>query len=267
MLLQFKRKILASPAGGLVTDLRSRLELIRASFGDAADLGTAANDYLAAVLTVRICAPHKTFIDVGAHLGSVLSNVMRQVPSARIIAVEGVPDKARFLKQAYPDVEVHSCALGAEDGQVAFYIDTERSGFSSLDPTRSGRSTRIDVQMKRLDQIVQGADVDTIKIDVEGAELDVLVGGTALLDRCRPLIMFESGTPRDADLPDRLWKFFDARDYLILVPDRLAHLGPGLTIEGFEESHHYPRRTTNYFSVPKERRDEFRERARTILSV
>lgn len=263
----FKQHILASPVGGLATDVRSRFELIRAFFGSAEGLGTAANDYISSVLIVRISAPNRAFIDVGAHLGSVLSNVKRHVSSARIIAIEAIPDKARFLRNTYPGIEVHSCALGAEEAQVAFYIDLQRSGFSSLDPTRSIQCKRINVQMKRLDQIVDATDVDTIKIDVEGAELGVLAGATALLDRCQPLIMFESGAQPDDELPNRMWNFFRARDYVILLPDRLAHLGPGLCQEGFAESHHYPRRTTNYFAVPQSRREEFRQRARRILAL
>jgi hypothetical protein len=56
-------------------------------------------------------------------------------------------------------------------------------------------------------------------------------------------------------------------DYSVIVPNRLAHDDDGLTTAGFVESHLYPRRTTNYFAVPSERRTEFRDKARGILRL
>lgn len=47
----------------------------------------------------------------------------------------------------------------------------------------------------------------TVKIDVEGSELQVLTGAKALLPRNRPLIMFETGTPQHTDLPKQIWNF------------------------------------------------------------
>ena len=64
---------------------------------------------------------------------------------------------------------------------------------------------------------------------------------------------------------ESLCDFFEERNYQILVPNRLAHEGVGLSRSDFLESHLYPRRTTNYFAVPAERRLEFRDRAQAIL--
>jgi hypothetical protein len=41
--------------------------------------------------------------------------------------------------------------------------------------------------------IPEDAHIDFIKIDVEGAELQVLRGATATIRRCRPVIVFEHG--------------------------------------------------------------------------
>lgn len=61
-------------------------------------------------------------------------------------------------------------------------------------------------------------------------------------------------------------EFFTNNKYEIFVPNRVAHSGPGLTMEGFSESHIYPRRTTNYLAVPIERRAAIRNLARKILN-
>jgi hypothetical protein len=47
----------------------------------------------------------------------------------------------------------------------------------------------------------------------------------------------------------------------------VAHNDGGLSLEGFIESHAYPRRTTNYIAIPSERRVEIRDRARTLLGI
>jgi FkbM family methyltransferase len=225
------------------------------------------------MLLPGLCTSSSVFVDVGAHIGSVLADVRRCHPSIRAIAIEADPDKASNLARKFPDVEVHSCALGERHGEVSFFVNSERPGYSSLDQGhRSGDDLHeISVPMRRLDDILpDSADVDVVKIDVEGAELGVLRGSAALISRSRPVILFESGPGGGEAMGFTVESLFDwlaERDYEILVPNRVAHNGPALGREGFLESHYYPLRTLNYFAVPKERRIEIRDRARRTLGI
>jgi FkbM family methyltransferase len=184
-----------------------------------------------------------------------------------------MPDKVEHLRRKFPKVECHQCALGEREGEVSFFVNLKETGFSSLgkpSPNEDSNSVEIKVPLKTLDSLVDENGVDLIKIDVEGAELGVLRGGERLIGRSRPVVMFESGPPKDDGLgytKDALWQWFADRNYAVLVPNRVAHQDPGLSREGFVESHLYPRRATNYFAVPNERRDEVRDRVRGILGL
>lgn len=267
-----KQLVLRTPLAQLAIQTREKFDLTYAACFRPSDVGGLANDLLAGHLITRLCLPRKTFVDVGAHIGSVISSVQMQVPSAIIVAIEAIPEKAAHLRRTFPRVQVHQLALGNSEGNVSFYVDTKQSGYSSLYvPANKDAATIIEitVPMTRLDNVVDSDHIDAIKIDVEGAELEVLRGSQGTITRNRPIIMFESGPPPNGDLGSKRtkWQFFDNNSYIVVVPNRLAHHDDGLSIEGFCESHQYPRRATNYFAVPAERQLEYRDRARQILSV
>lgn len=264
MSTRFRARLVGTRAGNIALTVRERAELLRGALGFREDIGTTFNDQLASRLVSELCSDGKTFIDVGAHIGSVISRVRARSKMIRIIAVEPIPEKAARLRMKFPAVEVHECALAESEGSAEFFVNTTHSGYSSLiSPKKAGEARMIRVHLKRLDSIVCGANVDMVKIDVEGAELGVVKGSDSLIDRCRPVIVFESAPPVVAEKRD-LWEWFNARDYEILTPNRVAHLAAGLSLEGFLDSHEYPRRTTNYVGVPRERKGEVRERTRAI---
>lgn len=252
---------------------RDTLAMLRTAYTSPEAVGTLANDILATTLVTSISRPGTTFIDVGSHIGSVISEVRFNDSSIKIIAIEAIPEKANRLKHYFPFAEIHSCAVGDKSGKVSFFIHTKNSGYSGLarpNGLSEHAAVEVTVPIELLDDIVQAIDIDVIKIDVEGAELGVLLGSTKLLDRSRPIIMFESPPPSSDGLgysKEALYDFLNAKNYSILIPGRVAHDGPGLTAAGFLESHWYPRRTTNYFAIPNERRIEIRDTARSVLKL
>ncbi|MBV1858662.1 MAG: FkbM family methyltransferase [Nannocystaceae bacterium] len=234
--------------------------------------GMLSQDTCAEKLLVRLCRPRKTFLDIGAHIGSVFGEVRRLDRSIKIIAVEAIPDKVKTLQRRFDDVTFHCCALGEENREVPFFVNTKLSGYSSLANGSRNKESAVEirVQLCPLDELIPDVDdIDLIKLDVEGAELGVLRGGDKVIDRSRPVVMFESGPDGGKALgftPQAVFEWFNQRDFDVLVPNRLAHECPGLSLEGFLDSHRFPRRTLNYFAVPSERRDEVRVRAHSILA-
>ncbi len=264
---------------------RDRWGLLRAAWRRDESIGTRCNDQLATFLVTHLCQDGCTLVDVGAHIGSILAEARHANPKVRCIAIEAMPEKAAGLRKRFGDVIVHECAAGEQEGELPFFVYTKRSGYSSLGrpaQTEGEQIEEIRVPVKRLDDLVlSGGDpetsngsvaqskIDVIKIDVEGAELGVLRGATSVLS-LQPTIMFESGPEEDHGLGYSwadLWRFLDEHDFAVLVPNRVAHNDPGLSLEGFCESHLYPRRATNYFAVARGRREEVRDRARKLLSV
>lgn len=256
--------------GALAIELRDRVGLQVQTWRNLETVGGIANDILARVLVERLCRDAAVFVDVGAHLGSIINGVRQHSLPSQIIAVEAIPEKAKKLAMKFPEVHIHCCAAGDREGEVTFYVDHLQSGYSSLDSAISNRSEtkEITVNMKTLDRLVGKAEVDLIKIDVEGAELGVLKGADYLVSQSRPTIMFESGASEMQPYTKAaMWHWFNDHQYELFLPNRVAHDGPGLTLDAFLHAHLYPRLTTNYFAVAAERRAAVRSRARQVLNL
>lgn len=269
--MDFKQSLLGSSLGRLALEVRNKTTLLRVCFDAPEILGMIANDQMATRLVLALCPKGGAFVDVGAHIGSVVAAMLHRNPAAHIIAIEAVEKKATGLRRTFPQIEVHACALGESEGRAPFFIDLSHTANSSLDRNPAGATVQeVQVRVATLDAILDGRRIDALKIDVEGAELGVLLGGETTIAESRPVVMFESG-PRKlnglAYTKEALWRYFNERDYALLTPNRVAHLDDGLSLEGFLESHLYPRRTTNYFALPRERRLDLREAARSELGM
>ena len=146
-------------------------------------------------LIQRILSPGDVFIDVGANIGiHTLAAAQAMQGKGRVIAFEPYPPTARlFAKTIWingfaPIVEIHSVAASNVQGERALYLG-ETSGHHSLFPLDGpslGDSLSVKVKVKTVDQItVDVPNATLIKIDAEGAELEVLAGAVALLNRSK----------------------------------------------------------------------------------
>jgi len=270
---KLKQFIVGTKLGDILKSTRDTFNLVYKACFCIDQVGAYGNGIVANQLITKFCDSNKCFIDIGSHIGSIISDVIRNDSSIKIIAIEPMHEKVINLRNKFPSVKVYECAAGAQECEAPFFINTKRTGYSTMfRPAHTPESdlTEIKVNVKRLDDLVSGDDVDAIKMDVEGAELEVLRGSINLLQRNRPLIMFESGLSISNELnhkKEALWQLMADLSYSVHIPNRVAHNDPGLSQEGFVESHIYPYRTINYFAIPKERRIQIRDRARSILKI
>lgn len=130
----------------------------------------------------RLVQPGMVVADVGANIG-LLTLVLAWAagPSGKVIAFEpeAVPranlEKMRHLN-GLSWVEVRDQAVGEKAGQLTFHV-SDIIGHSSLYALPENEGSReIQVEVVRLDDVAPAKRMDVVKIDVEGAELDVLAG-------------------------------------------------------------------------------------------
>ncbi|HET7207559.1 MAG TPA: FkbM family methyltransferase [Terriglobales bacterium] len=140
-----------------------------------------------------------TVIDVGAHIGYYSLYFAKCVgPTGRVFCFEPVPENLALLRkniqlnqiswiEALPNA-VYSCI---KDISFAVPSESENSGEGSLTLDRGGR--QILVHAISLDSFCSSSDIrpDLIKLDVEGAELEALLGAKDIIDRCRPKLLIE----------------------------------------------------------------------------
>lgn len=264
-----KQWLLISRIGGALLRLRSYFSLRRIPFHNPEKSAAVASGILAEKLLIELCQGKSTFLDIGAHLGSVFSQVHRSFPDMRIYAIEADPEKARALRDKFAYCNLIEKAVDQEARTAIFYIDSNSSGYNSIVESR-GTSREIEVQVDTLDNLFPTEVFEVIKIDIEGAELGALRGGASLLRRSRPLILFESaglGVNMLGYSADALWGFLEQHGFSIFLPERLAHDAPSMSKEVFLDAHYYPTRGVNFFAVPIENRTEIRDRARSALGI
>lgn len=138
-------------------------------------------------------------IDVGAHRGGVLSELLRVAPRGRHIAYEPLPDCYRYLRREFPAVDVRQAALSDENGETTFLHVEQAPEFSGLRRRNypgfeDSPRKELTVRTQRLDDALpEGFRPNLIKIDVEGAEMLVMRGAAQTLRAYRPAVIFEHG--------------------------------------------------------------------------
>jgi FkbM family methyltransferase len=167
------------------------------------------------------------YLDIGANAG-LLTLAMRDWagPSARIYAVEPNPHTYELLGKVMALNRVNPAGLWAlaisdSCGTVKFQVSQRDSlGVMSSLKANDPDGSEVEVPCMSLDALCQQWDrLDYIKVDVEGAEILVLTGARATLNRLRPVVQVEVHGPflgAFGHTVAELFKFMDECGYIAI---------------------------------------------------
>ncbi len=158
---------------------------------------------------VRLGFEPATVIDVGVADGTF--ELYGAFPRARHLLVEPMAefeDALRYIRDRYGAEYV--LALASEEaGEIAVRVDTDLHGVSLLNPVEPDYERTLPVV--RLDDLVTERSLQGpyfVKVDVQGAELQVLRGAPGILEAAEVVVLetalfrFKEGAPDFADVFD-----------------------------------------------------------------
>jgi FkbM family methyltransferase len=130
----------------------------------------------------------RSLLDIGAHLGGFSRAMLEVFPGCVPTLVEPNPHCHAAL--AATGWELHRLAASSEDGEAMLHLTSEwlQSTGASLyrENTHFFRDEVLErraVPRRRIDALFAGRRFDVVKIDTQGAELDVLHGGRAVISQ------------------------------------------------------------------------------------
>jgi FkbM family methyltransferase len=180
-------------------------------------------------------------IDIGANEG-IYAYAMSEL-GATVHAFEANPAFADFATRMLGQrARVHQLALSNETGQASFFIplaedssELHLAGNLKNSHSQFERQSVIKVEVRTLDSFGL-TNVQLIKVDVEGSELEVLEGARATILRDHPALLLEllSGTYEDPLAVTR--EVCEKYGYSAFVVDQGKRIDAATTIAGLKSN-------------------------------
>lgn len=156
--------------------------------------------------------PDPLILDCGSHIGGVILYFKRIYPRARIIGFEADPDVFPLLQENIShnnltDVQLVRAALSAKEGTSSYYSDGGSGSCLAENLPRDDISMRTEWEVPSIrlrDYLTEP--VDFLKINIEGAEWEVLADSEDRLPYVREMVIEYHHWP---GLPRTLHKILD----------------------------------------------------------
>ncbi len=142
-------------------------------------------------LNHRLLSNLKSIVDVGANAGVFTYWILSKNPGAMVEAFEPLPAMESRFKLQVPlsgkNVTFYPFAVSDKAGHQPFYFSSEMDTDAALEPGK--RTSHVERDCVRLDDLIEH-DIDLLKIDTQGHDLNVLRGAANTIKRTR-LILIE----------------------------------------------------------------------------
>jgi FkbM family methyltransferase len=233
VLERFPRRVQSGVGVGLRVGLRHA----------SADYSPGTNEVPVQEAFARTLQRGEVVFDVGSNVGFYSLVAARLVgPTGQVHAFEAIPEIAHEVvvnarRNHLANVEVHAVAVTDVEGTVELQRSRTPGGSTvAPDETLHDLTDTFPVPAVTLDAFVQRGTApapDFVKIDVEGAELQVLAGMTVLLRDARPVVLCEVDDHSEARATQKFEAVRDvlvANSYSVELLDRSYTTGPSTVL-------------------------------------
>jgi FkbM family methyltransferase len=181
----------------------------------------------------------KTVIDVGASNGGFASRARTWFPEAQIYSFEPLPDTYEVLCKRFAadnKFKAFNTALSTKEGTTTFHRSSNDGSSSLLEMgekhrtvyPESSRLTQLTVNLSTMDKVLGNELLNgpiLLKLDVQGAELDVLRGGLEVLSKANIIFTEISFTTlyNGQSLASELIRFLDDNGYELTGMENISH--------------------------------------------
>lgn len=158
----------------------------------------------------RELRPGSVFYDLGANVGwySLLGSALG---ASEVYSFEPVPSNVSILREHLRLNKIRNCVvIEAAAGEADGWSEFEPGASNSMGHLTSAASPRaLRVRVRALDSMVESGEVKppgAIKCDIEGGELNALIGARRVLEKHAPSLLLATHTAA---------LFRDCRDFLV----------------------------------------------------
>lgn len=149
-------------------------------------------------------------LDIGSNVGTFAWHALNVNPNLKILLFEPDVTNIRLLKKTikanrFNNISLWEGVVSDKDGEMDFLVDNASGATGSIKNDTSNTSSLHHAYNMSSKTVVRSTSIDTylqsvfiektsclMKIDVEGAELEVLTGAQSFIKKYRPLVIVES---------------------------------------------------------------------------
>ncbi|MEL6939486.1 MAG: FkbM family methyltransferase [Cyanobacteria bacterium J06598_1] len=202
---------------------QSRLLVRRGMTGATGNVYAGLHEFEDMAFVLHALRPDDWFVDVGANIGSYTVLAAAAVGS-NCVALEPVPAAYAHLLDNMSlngvSDRVEPLNIGLGDKNTTLHFSADQDTMNHVVAPSETSENSVEVQVKRLDEVLQGRTPTVIKIDVEGWETNVVAGAESVLSQVEPLaVLMEFGLGErygfdDQDLYEKMLNLgFEAVSY------------------------------------------------------